>query len=110
MASFQQVLLQGDFDRFATLTRDDNPIHCDPDFAARSHFGGTVAGGYVEAGEPVYYGGEPWVHTDVVVVGGGAWYGDHRDHAYVHPDSRRAPVHSAPRQSNSRPKQDDHHK
>lgn len=45
MASFQQVLLQGDFDRFATLTRDDNPIHCDPDFAARSHFGGTVAHG-----------------------------------------------------------------
>jgi acyl dehydratase len=39
------VLLQADFDRFARLTGDDNPIHCDPSFAASSHFGATVAHG-----------------------------------------------------------------
>ena len=74
-------------------------------------------GGYVEAGEPVYYGGEPWVQTDVIVGGGGGWYGGHRDNAYVHPDSRREPSrsapraeHTAPRESNSGRKSDDHHK
>lgn len=44
-AEYQRVLLQADFDRFARLTGDDNPIHCDPGFAARSHFGATVAHG-----------------------------------------------------------------
>jgi len=34
-----------DFDRFARLTGDDNPIHCDPVFAATTHFGATVAHG-----------------------------------------------------------------
>jgi len=42
---YQRVLLQADFDRFARLTGDDNPIHCDPAFARRSHFGATVAHG-----------------------------------------------------------------
>ena len=45
MSNYQRVLLQGDFERFARLTGDDNPIHCDPVFAARSHFGATVAHG-----------------------------------------------------------------
>lgn len=45
MSSCQRVLLQADFDRFARLTGDDNPIHCNPDFAAKSHFGATVAHG-----------------------------------------------------------------
>lgn len=41
----RRVLLQQDFDRFARLTGDDNPIHCDPDFARASHFGATVSHG-----------------------------------------------------------------
>jgi acyl dehydratase len=42
---FKRVFTQGDFDRFAALSYDDNPIHCDPVFAKTSHFGATVAHG-----------------------------------------------------------------
>jgi hypothetical protein len=36
---------QADFDRFATLSGDDNPIHVDPAFSAGTVFGRTVAHG-----------------------------------------------------------------
>jgi acyl dehydratase len=36
---------QADFDRFAQISGDDNPIHVDPEFAARTRFGRTVAHG-----------------------------------------------------------------
>jgi acyl dehydratase len=36
---------QIDFDRFAKLSEDDNPIHVDPEFSARSRFGRTVSHG-----------------------------------------------------------------
>jgi 3-hydroxybutyryl-CoA dehydratase len=40
-----RVFSQGDFDEFARLSGDNNPIHLDPAFAARTRFGRTVAHG-----------------------------------------------------------------
>jgi len=40
-----RVFRQADFDRFAALSGDDNPIHVDPAFSARTKFGRTVAHG-----------------------------------------------------------------
>lgn len=40
---------QADFDRFARLSGDDNPIHVDPAFAARTRFGRTVSHGMLLA-------------------------------------------------------------
>ena len=36
---------QADFDRFACLSGDNNPIHTDPDFSKETRFGRTVAHG-----------------------------------------------------------------
>lgn len=36
---------QADFDRFAELSGDDNPIHVDPEFSSRTRFGRTVSHG-----------------------------------------------------------------
>lgn len=43
--SLERVLTQEDFNRFAVLSGDDNPIHVDPEFSARTRFGKTVAHG-----------------------------------------------------------------
>ncbi len=43
--SIERTLTQGDFDLFATLSGDHNPIHVDPEFAANSRFGRTVSHG-----------------------------------------------------------------
>ncbi|NHK28670.1 hydratase [Parvularcula flava] len=40
-----RTLTQEDFDRFAAISGDDNPIHVDPAFASRARFGTTVAHG-----------------------------------------------------------------
>lgn len=40
-----RIFSQADFDRFAALSGDDNPIHVDPDFSARTKFGRTVCHG-----------------------------------------------------------------
>jgi acyl dehydratase len=40
-----KVFTQADFDEFARLSGDDNPIHVDPAFSARTKFGRTVAHG-----------------------------------------------------------------
>ncbi len=43
--SFERVFTQQQFNRFAALSGDDNPIHVDPEFSARTKFGRTVAHG-----------------------------------------------------------------
>ncbi len=40
-----RTFTQDDFNRFAALSGDDNPIHVDAEFAARTKFGRTVAHG-----------------------------------------------------------------
>ena len=45
IATFCRTFTQRDFDRFAALSGDDNPIHVDPAFAARTRFGRTVCHG-----------------------------------------------------------------
>lgn len=44
-ATLERTFSQDDFDRFARLSGDANPIHVDPRFAARSRFGRPVAHG-----------------------------------------------------------------
>ena len=44
-ATYTKTFTQEDFDRFAALSGDDNPIHVDPEFSARTKFGKTVAHG-----------------------------------------------------------------
>ena len=39
------ILRQEDFNAFADVSGDDNPIHVDPDFSARTRFGKTVSHG-----------------------------------------------------------------
>lgn len=41
----RRTLSQLEFDRFAALSGDNNPIHTDPDFARQTKFGQTVAHG-----------------------------------------------------------------
>ncbi len=41
----EKVLTQSDFDAFAALSGDDNPIHVDEEFSARTRFGRTVSHG-----------------------------------------------------------------
>ncbi len=45
VAVARRTFTQEDFNRFAGLSGDDNPIHVDPEFAARTRFGRTVCHG-----------------------------------------------------------------
>ena len=43
--SIEKTFNQADFDNFAKLSGDNNPIHTNPDFCAGTRFGRTVAHG-----------------------------------------------------------------
>ncbi len=43
--SIERTLTQGDFNKFAKLSGDHNPIHVDPEFSAKTRFGRTVSHG-----------------------------------------------------------------
>ena len=45
VARQQRVVTQADFDRFARLSGDDNPIHVDAGFCSRTRFGKTLCHG-----------------------------------------------------------------
>src|SRR2546425_8041551 len=45
VAAHARAVTQQDFDRFAALTGDDNPIHVDPAFCATTRWGRTLAHG-----------------------------------------------------------------
>jgi len=45
LETFKRRFTQEDFNRFADLSGDNNPIHVDPEFSARTYFGKTVAHG-----------------------------------------------------------------
>lgn len=45
VAILRRTFSQQDFDSFAALSGDDNPIHVDPEFAGRTRFGRTVCHG-----------------------------------------------------------------
>ena len=45
----EKALTQSDFDAFAELSGDDNPIHVDPEFSSTTRFGRTVSHGMLLA-------------------------------------------------------------
>lgn len=45
MIVLERSLSQADFNAFAAVSGDNNPIHVDPDFSARTRFGRTVSHG-----------------------------------------------------------------
>jgi 3-hydroxybutyryl-CoA dehydratase len=49
-ASFQKVVTEGDIVSFAEITGDKNPVHLDPDYAAKTIFKECIAHGMLTAG------------------------------------------------------------
>jgi 3-hydroxybutyryl-CoA dehydratase len=49
-ASFAKTVTEADVVSFAEVTGDRNPVHLDPDFAAKSIFKGRIAHGMLTAG------------------------------------------------------------
>ncbi len=49
-AEFEKMVTAEDVARFAECTGDTNPLHRDPDYAARTRFGQCIAHGMLSAG------------------------------------------------------------
>jgi 3-hydroxybutyryl-CoA dehydratase len=49
-AERRRVVTAAEIDAFAAVTGDENPVHLDEAFAARSQFGGRIAHGMLAAG------------------------------------------------------------
>ena len=49
LPALERVVTQGQIERYAAASGDFNPIHVDPEFAAGSQFGGTIAHGMLIA-------------------------------------------------------------
>jgi acyl dehydratase len=69
--TFFRSFTQNDFDRFANLSGDINPIHIDPQFSARTKFGRTVAHGMLLfsvlcSGLSKYFPGNRLVKTNLM--------------------------------------------
>ena len=47
--AIERSLTQADFDNFAALSGDDNPIHVDTEYSAKTRFGRTVSHGMLLA-------------------------------------------------------------
>ncbi|HXG36698.1 MAG TPA: MaoC family dehydratase [Dehalococcoidia bacterium] len=45
LPELRKEITQGKINRYARVSGDGNPLHTDPEFAARSQFGGTIAHG-----------------------------------------------------------------
>lgn len=69
--SLKHTLTQEDLHRFAALSGDNNPIHVDPEFSARTTFGKTVAHGMflyslIETALSRYFPGAVQVSQDLM--------------------------------------------
>ena len=49
-AEFEKMVTAEDVARFAAVTGDSNPLHRDPEYAARTRFGQCIAHGMLSAG------------------------------------------------------------
>ncbi len=49
-AEFEKTVTAEDVSRFADVTGDTNPLHRDPDYAAKTRFGECIAHGMLSAG------------------------------------------------------------
>ena len=49
-ASYARRVTAEDIDAFAAVSGDDNPVHLDEDYAAKTSFGGRIAHGMLSAG------------------------------------------------------------
>jgi len=62
------LVAQETIDRYADLSGDHNPLHVDPEYAARSPFGSTIAHGPI-ALQPFWVAATDWLHSSDLPAG-----------------------------------------